>query len=151
MSQERKIPTAIWLCLASTAALSIMSLFACNETDPPGISGEAVKPSPRWVDVGQSVSPHPPMEVFSSTLVPTTSIIFTVLATGVVTLSIFDSRDILVVALLDHVQMAAGTHEVEFNAGGFASGVYVFTLRVEYADPGGTAVSFQSRKMLLVK
>jgi hypothetical protein len=103
-----------------------------------------------WVEAGQ------PDAVPRLTLVPSileqnspnpfhdiTSISFEITGNNEnVTLKIFDSNGMLVSTILDG-RMKKGKHQVNFDAGGYRSGVYFYTLQA------GNAV--MTRKMVLVK
>lgn len=75
---------------------------------------------------------------------PSTSIRFSLPASETVTLRVFDSLGRTVVTLLDQKLHAAGTHTVQFNAEGLASGVYLYRLEA------GSSV-LMTRPMLFVK
>ncbi|MCB1048941.1 MAG: T9SS type A sorting domain-containing protein, partial [Calditrichaeota bacterium] len=72
---------------------------------------------------------------------PSTSIRFSMPETGMASLAIHDLQGRLVATLLDGM-VEAGSHELNFDANGLASGSYVYTLRSEF----GT----QSRMMTLL-
>lgn len=73
---------------------------------------------------------------------PTTTISFKLPQSGEVKLEIFDIRGQLVGTLVNS-NMEAGEHEVEFNAQGLASGVYLYKLN--------SSSGSLSRKMTLIK
>jgi choice-of-anchor B domain-containing protein len=73
---------------------------------------------------------------------PTAKINFSLPLSGDVTLSVFDASGKLVETILQGYRLA-GSYETEFNASGFASGVYFYTLRA-----GGFS---ETKKMVIVK
>jgi len=75
---------------------------------------------------------------------PTTVIEFALPASETVTLRVFDSMGRTVATLLDQKLHTAGTHTVQFNASGLASGVYLYRLEAESSV-------LMTRTMLLVK
>lgn len=75
---------------------------------------------------------------------PSTSIRFTLPEAQRVTLRVFDVLGRQVASLLSDKSLGAGTHTVRFDAGGLASGVYLYRLE------SGSSV-FRSRRMLLTK
>jgi len=73
---------------------------------------------------------------------PTTTIEFSLAEPGVTDLSVYNLSGDKVVTLLDH-EMGQGSHEVQFNAGSYPSGVYFYTLKAgDY---------LATRKMILIK
>ncbi len=73
---------------------------------------------------------------------PSTTIEYSIVKTGRVTLHIFNARGQLVRTLVDN-NLAPGKYKTRFDARGFASGVYFYSL---------TAAGFsQSKKMILIK
>jgi hypothetical protein len=73
---------------------------------------------------------------------PSTTISFQIPVTGQVKLKVFDTLGNEVATIVDGM-MEAGIHELEFNAAGITSGVYIYTLiSGEFS---------QSQKMLLLK
>ena len=75
---------------------------------------------------------------------PSTVIEFSLPASEVVTLRVFDIMGRTLATLLDQKLHPAGTHTVQFNAARLASGVYLFRLETESSAP-------LTRTMLLVK
>jgi pectate lyase len=73
---------------------------------------------------------------------PSTTIKYSVNATGKVTLKIFDVLG-NEIAVLVNKEMQPGNHEAQFNAAGLSSGMYIYTLR--------TTDGMQSKKMLFIK
>jgi hypothetical protein len=86
---------------------------------------------------------------------PTTTIQFDLTDQSIVTLKVFNVLGQEVATLLDRVLMEDGSQEVDFNAGGLASGVYFYRLITEPAasqEDGTLGEKFSSvRKMLLIK
>ncbi len=75
---------------------------------------------------------------------PTTVIEFALPASEVITLRVFDSMGRTVTTLLNQKPHTAGTHTVQFDASGLASGVYLYRLEAESSV-------LMTRTMLLVK
>jgi hypothetical protein len=73
---------------------------------------------------------------------PGTTIAFALPAAGPVAIIVYDLSGRLVTTLLDQ-PMPAGHHEVRFNAGQLASGVYLYAIR--------TGTYSETRKMVLMK
>jgi len=84
---------------------------------------------------------------------PTTMIQFDVPEEAYVTLKIYNLLGQEVATLLDHELMTEGTQEVEFDATGFASGVYFYRLSAEgISNEEGSLGTFQTvKKMILMK
>lgn len=101
--------------------------------DPTGVEDTAPKTMPGSFALAQNY-PNP----FN----PATVIRYTLPVTGNVKLSIYNSLGQKVKTLVDGF-LEAGSHEVNFNAVGFTSGVYFYTL--EFGD------NRLSRKMILLK
>jgi len=84
---------------------------------------------------------------------PLTTIRFSLPEPAFVTLRIYNLLGQLVTTLLDHEAMSDDDHEVVFNAGNFASGVYFYRISTEGIgaedSPGRTFMDV--RKMLLIK
>ncbi|MCB1048935.1 MAG: T9SS type A sorting domain-containing protein, partial [Calditrichaeota bacterium] len=78
---------------------------------------------------------------------PTTAIAFDLPTNGFATLKIFDLAG-HEVAELASGQLAAGAHQVQWNAGGFASGVYFYQLQVSQNQREQFT---QTKKMMLIK
>jgi hypothetical protein len=88
---------------------------------------------------------------------PSTRIQFTVVNSQYTTVKVFDLLGREVAVLVDEMK-APGTYEVSWDAGGLASGVYVYRLQVRPPDAAigrdsrsGAGGVVQSRKMILVK
>jgi hypothetical protein len=79
---------------------------------------------------------------------PVTTIRFTLQSSHIATLKIYDILGREVTALLRNEKLAAGAHEIPFNASSFASGVYFYRLHI--VNENGTAQSL-ANKMMLVK
>jgi hypothetical protein len=133
---------------------SVILLFVGCHRDVAGVEpGEVRMTGVRWVDVDAGGS-RSGIEVLSTTLLPTTTIEFELPTDGYVTLSICDGIDDPVAKPIDNQHLPAGVFQVNFNAAGLASGVYVFTLAVRGVTPQGTAsqvIYTRSRKMMLLK
>ena len=83
---------------------------------------------------------------------PTTTISFALNEPGVVTLKVFDVLGREVATLLDREAMDEGVRDVDFDATGFASGLYFYRLTAETAGDEGVIHRVNDvRKMLLVK
>jgi len=98
-------------------------------------------------DVGINGSDNQPssvalMQNYPNPFNPTTTISFEVKSAGSVKLSIFDAAGKMVSELVNGT-VAAGLHNVEFNAANLNSGVYFYKLQ--------TAGISQTKKMMLVK
>jgi hypothetical protein len=133
----------------------VLLLSGCHR-DIAGIEpGEVRVVAARWVDVEPGGSKSG-IEVLSTDLLPTTTIRFDMPYAGYVTLSICDGINNPVARPINDTHLSAGIYEVNFNATGLASGVYIFTLVVRggVAIPEGTAppvIYSKSRKMMLLK
>lgn len=79
---------------------------------------------------------------------PSTSIDFSVVSAGEVTLAVYDllGRE---VAVLVNEKLDPGNYTVRFDAGNLASGVYVCRMRA--LPPGGGGTFVESKKMLLTR
>ena len=75
---------------------------------------------------------------------PSTSIQFSLPASETITLRVFDSLGRTVSTLIDQKLHTAGTHTIQFNASGLASGIYLYRLEA------GSSI-LMSRRMLLIK
>jgi hypothetical protein len=73
---------------------------------------------------------------------PTTSIKYSLPNSGIVTLSVYDMTGKLVEQLLNSY-MSAGTYEIKWDASGYASGVYFYTMK--------TKDFTETKKMVLIK
>jgi hypothetical protein len=73
---------------------------------------------------------------------PSTTIKYSLPNSDIVSLKVFDILGREVAILLDEYK-TAGTHTVEFNASGLASGVYFYQLRAQYF--------IETKKMVLMK
>ncbi|HTK81612.1 MAG TPA: fibronectin type III domain-containing protein, partial [Bacteroidota bacterium] len=85
---------------------------------------------------------------------PTTTISFDLPEAAFVTLKVYNVLGQEVATLFDRQQMDDGTQEVQFNAGGLASGVYFYRIVAQGMDDDGniSTSNFTSvMKMLLVK
>lgn len=78
---------------------------------------------------------------------PQTIINFNLTTDAHVKLFIYDILGQMVSQVIDN-QLTAGKHSVSFNASGFASGVYVYTIEIE--ETGGNKI-FSSKKMIVNK
>jgi hypothetical protein len=115
--------------------------------------GEVRATGVRWVDVDAGGSTSG-IQVQSTALLPTTSIMFELPYDGYVTLSICDGLDNPVARPIDNQHLPAGVFQVDFNAGGLASGIYLYTLVVRGVNAEGAASEVlysKSRKMMLLK
>jgi hypothetical protein len=74
---------------------------------------------------------------------PQTTITFTLPQTGHVTLQVCDVLGREVVTLVDHESLAAGAHDVSFDASHLSSGVYFYRLQAD-----GIA---RTKQMVLIK
>ncbi|MFZ6035897.1 MAG: FG-GAP-like repeat-containing protein, partial [Patescibacteria group bacterium] len=74
---------------------------------------------------------------------PSTTISFSLPETAEVSLSVYNVLGQRVALLVDHQVLAAGDHSIEWNAGGKATGVYIYHLE--------TGTTSKSNKMLLLK
>ena len=139
-----------WIFTSSLIVVVFIWIGGCR-SDSTSISGEFI--APQWIDVSGDASSKPPFEVFSTDLLPSTSVQFTLPAGAVVTMTIVDGEDALVAMLLDHQELDEGTHAVTFSAAGLSSGVYIYNLWAqEIPEPGMPAHTYaSSRKMMLVK
>ncbi|MDI6765689.1 MAG: T9SS type A sorting domain-containing protein [Bacteroidota bacterium] len=84
---------------------------------------------------------------------PTTTISFELPVDAFVTLKIYNLLGQEVASLLDREELYEGTQEIEFNADGFASGVYFYHIQAEgIADGDEATTNFKTvKKMLLVR
>jgi hypothetical protein len=84
---------------------------------------------------------------------PTTTIQFDLPEPAIVTLKIYNILGQEVLSIYDHQQLDEGREEVQFDAGGFSSGVYFYRLvAVGIEKDTGPASGFSSvKKMLLIK
>lgn len=62
---------------------------------------------------------------------PTTAIGFSLLTVGKVSLRIYNVLGQEVATLINNEQMEAGKHEIQFDAGKFSSGIYLYKLQTE--------------------
>ena len=88
---------------------------------------------------------------------PSTTIRYGLPARSHVTLTVFSMLGEKVAELVNG-EMEGGYHEVQFDASGLASGVYLYRLNVRGSDPasprdtrGGAGGSMQTRKLVVVK
>jgi hypothetical protein len=106
-----------------------------------------------WVDV--SASPQANQKIMTvSSLNVTTIIEFYVQSPAVVSMTIYDGGSVEIMRLLDRVEMDEGYQDVEFDASGLSTGVYIYKLTEENLSPDGIrtgAVFTESRKMMLIK
>ena len=89
-----------------------------------------------------------------SSLNVTTIIEFYVQSPAVVSMTIYDGGSVEIMRLLDRVEMDEGYQDVEFDASGLSTGVYIYKLTEENLSPDGIrtgAVFTESRKMMLIK
>jgi len=85
---------------------------------------------------------------------PSTTIEFTLLQPGNVTLKVYNMLGQEVASLLDNVYYDEGYNDVDFDASGLSSGIYFYRLTVQNVDDQGTGVGrafTQIKKMMLVK
>lgn len=85
---------------------------------------------------------------------PTTFIQFDLPEPALVTLKVYNVLGQEVATIIDHESFDVGNQEVQFDAGGYASGVYFYRLVAQAANDNGVAMGktfTQVKKMLLVK
>jgi predicted ester cyclase len=83
---------------------------------------------------------------------PTTTISFDLPNSATVTLKIYNILGQEVKTLIDHQAMADGNQSIDFDASGYASGVYFYSLYVDGQDVEGNSIYYvKTNKMLLVK
>ncbi|MFW5972673.1 MAG: T9SS type A sorting domain-containing protein, partial [Bacteroidota bacterium] len=99
----------------------------------------AVSREPMLADLPESLTLH---QNYPNPFNPQTTIAFEVPATGHVSLDVFDLLGRRVVSLVSG-EMAAGRHEVHFDAGELASGTYLY--RISY---GGRV---ETKRMMLIR
>lgn len=83
---------------------------------------------------------------------PSTTISYALPHRSYVKLTVFNTLGQQAATLVNG-EVEAGYHQVTFNAGGLASGVYFYRLQVRSSDPAtvGTPGFVQTRKLLLVR
>ena len=82
---------------------------------------------------------------------PTTTLGFRLLTPQHVTLKVYDLLGREVAVLLADEEFDEGFHEVEFDATGFASGVYFCRFQTEPVEPEDAGATINVRKLLLLK
>ena len=136
------LPVFVWFFFLSGCRNDVVMVSS------PGVNGSSTK----WIDLNPAEAKHSPIQV--SSVQATTTIRFDIPNDGFVTFTICDSRDIIVVNLLDREFLKSGSYECEFDATNCATGVYVYSLIVESRTSTGKPGSVlykSSREMILVK
>lgn len=152
LSDRRRLPEIQHTAFQAVAIFSILvSIQSCDRVTSPSLTDVPVGHSARWVDITETGSVDSPFRAGPSTTLVTTTILFNVPVTGIVTLTVFDSRGSAISILVNHQELEAGMYEVEFNAGDLASGVYPFSLRINSPESPGIPLYVSNRRMLLVK
>jgi hypothetical protein len=111
------------------------------------------KITPNYVNIEMVPEAYKLYQNYPNPFNPTTMIQFDVPEEAYVTLKIYNLLGQEVATLLDHELMTEGTQEVEFDATGFASGVYFYRLSAEgISNEEGSLGTFQTvKKMILMK
>ena len=133
-----------------------MLILGCGHDSPPMPITGTTDPSARWVEVKDNKIQQSSLHISERTFAPnvTTIIEFDLPESGFVTLAIYDGESIEVVKPLDRVLLDAGNQSVEFDASNLVSGIYVFTIIVQWVSPDGYPSSngyAVSKKMILLK
>jgi hypothetical protein len=82
---------------------------------------------------------------------PNTTIEFDLPVAATVDVAVYDILGRRVAVLASHRTMESGTQSLSFDAGAYASGVYLYRLDAVSADPRSPGKYSETRKMLLVK
>jgi photosystem II stability/assembly factor-like uncharacterized protein len=90
------------------------------------------------------------MQNFPNPFNPSTTIRFQLPVQATVTLELYNILGQRVKYLMNQEQLAAGTHDVNFDASSLASGVYFYQFRAQGSD-GGANLFHDVKKLLLVK
>jgi hypothetical protein len=81
---------------------------------------------------------------------PTTTISYTLPIHSSVSINIFDALGRIVAALVNE-EKSAGNHEVQFDAKNLSSGIYFYRIQVHQISSGQSAISSETRKLVLLK
>ena len=132
---------------ASTKAVGTVPFLLHGTTKPkPPVPEGQPKALPTVFALGQNY-PNP----FN----PTTSISFDLPEPAVVTLKVYNMLGQEVLTLLNNESFDAGTEEVEFDASGLSSGVYLYRITASTVDDDGNVIANNAfttvKKMMLVK
>ena len=83
---------------------------------------------------------------------PTTTLSFVVGNSSLVTLKVYDILGKEVATLLNNENVEGGIHEVNFNAGNYASGVYFYRITTQSVNENGMQHTFTDvKRMMLIK
>ncbi len=83
---------------------------------------------------------------------PTTTLSFVIGNSSMVTLKVFNLLGQEVASLLNNENVESGMHEVTFDAGNFASGVYFYRITTQSVDANGMQNTFTDvKRMMLIK
>ena len=81
---------------------------------------------------------------------PTTMISYSLPIRSYVSIDIFDALGRNVAALVNE-EKPAGKHEIQFNAKNLSSGIYFYRIQVHQTSSGQSAISSETRKLVLLK
>jgi len=119
------------------------------KADPNATPSKIIPTSVATVDVPEQYSLY---QNYPNPFNPTTTIQFDLPLTSTVTLKVYNILGQEVATLLDHSQMDGGQQSVQFNAGNYASGVYLYRITAQSVNDAGVTNTFSSvKKMILMK
>ncbi len=107
------------------------------------IGGKVVNATAVNTEETNGISEFELMQNYPNPFNPSTSIQYSIPASGVVTLEVFDTMGRRVALLVNNEQKKAGTHQLSFDASALSSGVYLYRLQA------GDDVSI--KKLTLIK
>lgn len=81
---------------------------------------------------------------------PTTMISYSLPIRSFVSINIFDALG-RQVAVLVNEEKTAGNHEIQFDAKNLSSGIYFYRIQVRQISSGQSAISIETRKLVLLK
>ncbi|MDI6767701.1 MAG: T9SS type A sorting domain-containing protein [Bacteroidota bacterium] len=144
---------AVNLVLAGTNRLIDVPFLHAN----PDVLPEMINPFNVEADILDVPKEYILYQNYPNPFNPTTTFLFDLPQQSIVTLTVYNILGQAVAKSLDKEELEEGTHEIEFDAQQFASGVYFYRIEAESIpeDIDGNAVEGQRfvsvKKMLLVK